>query len=327
MLLRNVVCINAYGTTLKTDTSKIPVRAPILKLSKEIDQTWINPGETLTYTIAYTNVGSGIATGLVLTDTPPHGVTAVGAPGLHSLSIDYLTWDVGHLESGQSGRIALSLTVPLTHCWPLINAAEMRSEQGNWTSATVTAQTTCDYFMPIAYQDFYSVAEIPICNGDFETGDFGCWSEKGELHRFIQPDVVHTGRYAAELGNHRYACQDGVPKLDAWIRQSVHIPNECPSPTLSFWYRIRSNDILVSSRYDSFDVYVNKDLILRAGNKKWSKPACSALWDSQWRQHTWDLSQYRGKTIELSFGNVIRADWWYNTYTYLDDVEVLCRPQ
>jgi hypothetical protein len=168
--------------------------------------------------------------------------------------------------------------------------------------------------------------EISVRNGGFETGDFSFWVQGGELHRFVQSDVVHQANYAAELGNHRYACQDGVPKLDAWVRQSVYIPEHCPTPKLSFWYRIRSNDILVSSRYDSFDVYVNQNLILRAGNEQWSKPSCSALWDSQWKQFAYDLAAYRGQTVQLSFGNVIRADWWYNTYTYLDDVQVTCQP-
>jgi hypothetical protein len=281
----------------------------------------------LTYTIVYSNLGTGTATGLVLTDTLPRGVTSVHSIRPSGLSIDSLTWNVGDLAPGQSQSMTLGLTAPLTRCWPLTNVVEMSSEQGDWISATATTRTTCSYYMPIVFQDHYSLTEVPICNGDFETGGFECWSEKGELHRFVQSDVVHTGRYAAELGNHRYACENGVPKLDTWIRQQVDTSEECPSPTLSFWYLIRSQDILVSSRWDSFDVYVNQDLVLRAGNKVWSKPSCGALWDSQWRQFTYDLSAYRGQSIELSFGNVIRGDWWYNTYTYLDDIQILCRPQ
>ena len=78
-------------------------------------------------------------------------------------------------------------------------------------------------------------------------------------------------------------------------------------------------------KYDSFDVYVNGELILRAGNDEWEKAKCdSPHWDSGWRQVIHPLDKYRGEFVEISFQNVIRYDWWHNTYTYVDNVQITC---
>ncbi len=56
------------------------VKAPVMTIGKSVSSTGnrTRPGDTLTYTISYTNTGSGVATQVVVTDTQPAYTTYVG---------------------------------------------------------------------------------------------------------------------------------------------------------------------------------------------------------------------------------------------------------
>lgn len=45
-----------------------------------------------------------------------------------------------------------------------------------------------------------------------------------------------------------------------------------------------------------------------------------------WATGLIDLQQSGGQTIIVSFQNHSRYDGWYNTYTYLDDVQIVIGP-
>ena len=105
--------------------------------------------------------------------------------------------------------------------------------------------------------------------------------------------------------------------------QSVNV-SSVGSPTLSFWYRIYSYDVITGSDgetlWDSFDVYVNENLILRDGGE-W--PPGEPIDDTGWRLKTYDLTTYRAESVELCFYNRNRRDGWHNTWTWVDDVTVM----
>jgi hypothetical protein len=42
-----------------------------------------------------------------------------------------------------------------------------------------------------------------------------------------------------------------------------------------------------------------------------------------WAPATLDLRPYRGQMVTLSFRLYSRADNWYNTYVYIDDVQIV----
>jgi hypothetical protein len=178
-------------------------------------------------------------------------------------------------------------------------------------------------YLPLMMNDF-----AIFCNGGFETGDFACWTDNGDLARSVQSSIVYDGSYAALLGSPHYSCRDGVPVGETSIAQFLIVPS-CSKPVLSFEYRIFSSDVLRDDKWDSFDVFVDNDftktLILRDGNTVWSTASCDQTWDSGWKHFSYDLSRYSGNTIEVSFHNVNRADHWYNTWTYVDQVEVICQ--
>ncbi len=164
----------------------------------------------------------------------------------------------------------------------------------------------------------------PFCNGDFEQGA-SCWSFGGMERHAVSTAMPYSGTQSALLGGDKgvYGCEGGVPQGSAWMEQTFNVPNE-GSPKLSFWYRLYSYDKTKErARVDSFEVKVNgatvfEDLLTWATAYGCDKPPN----DGGWQQVTLDLSAYKGQTITLHFEVWNRADNWYNTWAYIDDVRM-----
>lgn len=75
-----------------TDTDTV-VATPDLQITKSDSVTTAQPGDTLTYAVVVTNVGTQAATGVTVTDTLPTGVTFVSCTlGCDSSTLPTLTW-------------------------------------------------------------------------------------------------------------------------------------------------------------------------------------------------------------------------------------------
>jgi hypothetical protein len=175
-----------------------------------------------------------------------------------------------------------------------------------------------------------------MLNGNFESGTFGKWEHGGTLNQFINNDFPHEGSYSALLGDPSYD-NENVPEGSAWVYQTIEVPNSS-TPTLSFWYRIFTYDVMWSeyhkSYYDYLDVYIQDtngqtlEHILRDGyGGEWES---GKLQDLGWKQFTYDLSKYAGDTIRIHFANFNTGgttnDPELNTYTYLDEVSIAGSP-
>jgi tetratricopeptide (TPR) repeat protein len=159
-----------------------------------------------------------------------------------------------------------------------------------------------------------------LCNGAFED-NLDCWQHGGELDQAVECDG--DGCFAV-LGNPGYECEGGVPVGEAWINQSFQVP-ETVSPTLSLKYRVLSYDILTNDldNSDFFQVRINGKSIGEFGNTEWHKSDCTReAWDSDWQSVDFSLSPYRGERVELSLRNVNATEKWWNTWTYVDDIQV-----
>jgi len=154
-----------------------------------------------------------------------------------------------------------------------------------------------------------------LCNGSFDNG-LECWEHGGELDQSVK---CEGGQCYAVLGSPDYKCEGKVPMGEAWIRQSFQVP-QTTSPTLSLKYRVFSYDL---DTVDFFQVQINDSPVAKIGNPLWNAPSCDLEpWDSGWRTFEFDLSPYKGQIVEVLLSNVNGMHKWYNTWTYVDAVQI-----
>ncbi len=93
--------------------TEVITEGAILQLSKQGSATEIHISEDLVYTLQYENVGNQTATGVVLTDTLPDGITVGGVYSQATLLIssDLLVWDIGQVLTNAPGTAAITVTV------------------------------------------------------------------------------------------------------------------------------------------------------------------------------------------------------------------------
>jgi uncharacterized repeat protein (TIGR01451 family) len=95
-----------------TDYADVTVTAPVLSFSKTASQSTADPGDTIVYSLTYTNSGSGDATGVIITDTIPDDVTFVNSSLMnYSVSGTTYTWIIGDLPANSGGTITITVTV------------------------------------------------------------------------------------------------------------------------------------------------------------------------------------------------------------------------
>ncbi|MDH7486324.1 MAG: hypothetical protein QHJ81_08595, partial [Anaerolineae bacterium] len=186
-----------------------------------------------------------------------------------------------------------------------------------------------------------------VLNGDFESRVFDPWTLYGALSS--RSGVTETTSldgartWAAQLGSPAYGSgveEPGtVPIGAAVISQTVTVPgpNDMTAPALTFWYRIFTYDVFWSERlqrfYDTFEVSIHSStgvtlaLPLRDGNKVGPDPQFGVdfgvLKDLGWRYGRVDLKPYAGQTIQIVFANHNRWDNRFNTWTFLDEVQIV----
>jgi hypothetical protein len=157
---------------------------------------------------------------------------------------------------------------------------------------------------------------------------------------------IPAGQNSVRLGSPLYNCsQAGVPfPAYAAVEQAITLP-DASEIALQFDYIIYTEDgmpVSGAERYDRFEVYVDtgSGLALRFadGNAVNSGLSCGN-WRrvpgtenprggaaDGWATASIDLSDYPGDNVVVSFQNHSRADGYYNTYTYLDNVRLVTVP-
>jgi uncharacterized repeat protein (TIGR01451 family) len=106
-----------FATNVVTD-------AGILRVRKEAHPTEVFVGDTITYTISYSNEGNQMATGVVLTDTFPADIDVTGYnPSPTSITSERGVWELGSLTPDGSGQIVIT--------------AIIRGDSGRWLHNSV----------------------------------------------------------------------------------------------------------------------------------------------------------------------------------------------
>ncbi|WP_187276457.1 DUF11 domain-containing protein [Parahaliea maris] len=116
--------------------------SPVLDLSKTVSATIANAGQQLVYTLNYANIGTANASGVVLQDTLPAGVTFVSASGGGTHNSGVVNWAFGSLDVGSPGSVTLTVQVdsPIANGTLLNNNASLTA--GNAQGTTAASTTT-----------------------------------------------------------------------------------------------------------------------------------------------------------------------------------------
>jgi len=121
-----------------------------LELTKDVDPATVTVGDETVFTISVVNQGPDDATGVVVTDTLPAGLTYVADAGDGSYDSATGVWTIGDLAVGAS--VAMTLTATVDEAGSFTNEAEVTAaneldsdstpgdgEGDDWDDATVTA--------------------------------------------------------------------------------------------------------------------------------------------------------------------------------------------
>lgn len=107
------------------------VLSPTLTLSQTGNPGLVDAGSLVTFTIAYSNTGSGGATGVVITDVVPQHANFVWASDDYDLSGGQVIWDIGLLPKLEGGEVEVvfRVTSPLTDGTPILNQVTIDSSE------------------------------------------------------------------------------------------------------------------------------------------------------------------------------------------------------
>ena len=119
-------------TANNTAQTVTQVGAPDLGIVKE-GPALVNAGDTVTFTISYSNSGTLAATGVVLTDRLPSGMSYVADSGGGNHVDGLIAWDIGGLAVGAQGAVVVTATAEIAGQYT--NTAQIRCSQTDTNAA------------------------------------------------------------------------------------------------------------------------------------------------------------------------------------------------
>ncbi|GAW85540.1 hypothetical protein bplSymb_SCF00808P001 [Bathymodiolus platifrons methanotrophic gill symbiont] len=138
--LANGIVLSNVASIISTETPhavkdevQVPVLSePVLEMNKTASKTLVKPGDVVLYTIEYKNVGTGDATGVIISDILPGDVTFDYATHGGTLSGGVVTWPPITVLAGappKSVTVAVFVNSPLADGTILHNPASMTSNE------------------------------------------------------------------------------------------------------------------------------------------------------------------------------------------------------
>ena len=151
-----------------------------------------------------------------------------------------------------------------------------------------------------------------LSNSGFESGTLDCWTAGGALAPDVSALEAHGASFSAQLG----ATGLPQPNGDSWIYQTVTVPTNLQAPTLTFWFWPSSQD---SIGFDWQEAQIRD-----TGGNTLAQVLKVASNSQSWTYNTFDLTPYKGQTVQLYFNVHEDGDIYdYLTYMYLDDIAIV----
>lgn len=135
-------------------STQIVTQGQILNVSKVASASQVDVGDTLVYTLSYSNVGNQATTNVVLTDTLPAGITVIAAnPPWSTTTAQARTWQLGMLDVGESGQIVMTTTVNGPWNRTLTNLADITGATGSFPdhAKLETAVRSAQLYLPVVW--------------------------------------------------------------------------------------------------------------------------------------------------------------------------------
>ncbi|WP_417749945.1 SdrD B-like domain-containing protein [Rosistilla oblonga] len=145
--ITNTATVTSDGTETNTANNTATEQTVIgrtvdLAVTKQDSVDPVVPGNQMTYTLVVTNNGPSDASGVILTDTLPAGLTLAGnttTQGSVSNSGGIVTANLGNLASGESATITLTVDVASSVTAAFTNTATVTSNENDSEPANNTA--------------------------------------------------------------------------------------------------------------------------------------------------------------------------------------------
>jgi len=197
-----------------------------MKVYCDVDKTCASPGEEVTYTLSYRNYGSADASGVVISDAVPAGMSFVsGSEGaVYTASSNIITWNIGTVPGFKTatgitpttGTVSFKVKIADATMRQCANRAVVTCGNGTgWTSNeypnTVSAVMKRNYVDIIPAQQAASdgTMQLPSLHGGRPGVRFTCSfdKEKSSSMRYIRVRMYNDAEEAyIDYGNYRVSC-------------------------------------------------------------------------------------------------------------------------
>ncbi len=172
---------------------------PDVAIAKSVNPTSAMPGDTITYTLAFTNFGIIMAHNVVITDLVPISLTNLnvtnsGATITPTGGLSYV-WQVAPLAVGQSGMITMSGKIALTSTAGLwLNTAEINST-GDFTPSNNMASANLTVNIPTIPNCYAQLASAPSITYTSVNAD----AVQDAVDNAVNGDTVKVAGYCASV--------------------------------------------------------------------------------------------------------------------------------